>query len=241
MAFNQGAAVPDIACFNKATTPLGIDFDKLLAALQEYVTVHIAPVWATPAKLVKTNGFIAGSWAMVFTDDADQANALAYHDLTPDGLPVSKVFVRTIAASGEQLSVAASHELVEMLVDPAINLMTTGPDARTCYAYETADPVEALSFPSSQGVPLSDFVFPSYFELFHTRQSVPFDKMGKVTKPFEILAGGYQILFRGGRWTQIFGSNEKRMAFRKEDRRGHRAEMRKRSRSLVLSKPEQVI
>jgi hypothetical protein len=32
-----------------------------------------------------------------------------------------------------------------MLVDPAIN-MTTGPDPRTMYAYESADPAEALAF-----------------------------------------------------------------------------------------------
>jgi len=37
-----------------------------------------------------------------------------------------------------------------MLVDPAINLMTTGPDPKLMYAYESADPVEALSFPVTE-------------------------------------------------------------------------------------------
>jgi hypothetical protein len=46
-------------------------------------------------------------------------------------LPLSKVFVKTTLADGELVSVSASHELVEMLVDPAINMMTTGPDAKT--------------------------------------------------------------------------------------------------------------
>jgi hypothetical protein len=32
-AFNQGE-VPKIACFNKATVPLGVDFDDLIAAMQ---------------------------------------------------------------------------------------------------------------------------------------------------------------------------------------------------------------
>mgnify|MGYP001014135987 CR=1 FL=1 len=50
-AFNQGG-VPTIACFNRATTPLGVDFDKLIAAMQRYVDEHVAPVWGTPAKLV---------------------------------------------------------------------------------------------------------------------------------------------------------------------------------------------
>ena len=38
---------------------------------------------------------LKGAWAMVFLDDADSPGALAYHDLTPDGLPESKVFVKT--------------------------------------------------------------------------------------------------------------------------------------------------
>jgi len=38
----------------------------------------------------------AGSWWLVFLDNSDQAGALAYHDLTNDGLPISKVFVKTL-------------------------------------------------------------------------------------------------------------------------------------------------
>jgi len=65
-AFNQGE-LPTIAC-------------------QVYIDEHVAPVWGTPAKLIKTTGFEKGAWAMVFLDDADQPDALACHDLTPDGL-----------------------------------------------------------------------------------------------------------------------------------------------------------
>lgn len=223
-AFNQGLA-PTIAVFNRATIPLGLDLDKLIAALQVYVDQYVAPIWATPAKLVKTTGFVQGNWAVIFLDDADAANALAYHDLTPDGLPVSKVFVRTILSNRESLSVAASHELVEMLVDPAINIMTTGPDSKAVYAYESADPVEAASYLVA-GFAMSDFVYPSYFEIFHAPRSVKFDQMGKVTKPFGMLSGGYQIVFKNGRWTQIFGSDSKKKAFAKEDRRGHRSGQR---------------
>ena len=85
-AFNQGG-VPTIACFNKATIALGVDFDDLIAAMQLFVDKYVAPVWGTPAKLIKSKGFVKDAWAMVFLDDADQPGALAYHDLTPDGLP----------------------------------------------------------------------------------------------------------------------------------------------------------
>ncbi len=224
-AFNQGD-VPKIAVFNKAKTPLGVDLDALIAAMQEYIDKYIVPVWATPAKLVKTTDFRKGCWAIVFLDDADQEGALAYHDLTPDGLPESKVFVKTTIDNGDLVSVSASHELVEMLVDPAINLMSTGPDARAVYAYESADPVEALAF-KVKGIPMSNFVYPSYFEDFRKPGSVKFDQMGKVKRPFQILTGGYQIIFKDGKWSQQFGSRAKARAFALEDRRMHRSEERK--------------
>jgi hypothetical protein len=223
-AFNQGD-VPTIACFNRASTPLGVDCDKLIAALQQYVDESVAPVWATPAKLVRAPGFMKGAWAIVFLDDADQPGALAYHDLTPEGLPLSKVFVRTTLANNDLVSVSTSHELVEMLVDPAINLMATGPDPKAVYAYESADPVEALSFPVA-GIPMSDFVYPSYFEIFHKPNSVRFDYMQRVSRPFQILAGGYQIVMKNGEWTQLYGSVAKKRRFAREDRRGHRSEER---------------
>jgi hypothetical protein len=223
-AFNQGAT-PTIACFNKATVGLGVGFDALISSMQAYVDQYVAPVWGTPAKLIKSTDFVKGAWAIVFLDDADQPGALAYHDLTPDGLPQSKVFVKTTLDNHELVSVSASHELVEMLVDPAINMMTTGPDPKLVYAYESADPVEALSFPV-KGVPMSDFVFPSYFEDFHKPGSVQFDQLNKVKKPFQILAGGYQIIFKNGKWSQVFGSAAKKKMFAREDRRGHRSEQR---------------
>ena len=56
-AFNQGI-IPTIACFNKATVDLGVNFDALIAAMQVYVDKYVAPVWGTPAKLVKSKDFL---------------------------------------------------------------------------------------------------------------------------------------------------------------------------------------
>jgi hypothetical protein len=235
-AFNQGTK-PTIACFNQATVPLAVDLNKLISAMQNYVDNFVAPVWGTPAKLQKSTGFLKGAWAVVFLDNADQAGALAYHDLTPDGLPISKVFVKTTLDDKQLVSVSASHELVEMLVDPAINMMTTGPDPKLMYAYESADPVEELSF-AVDGIEMSDFVLPSYFESFHKTGSVQFDHLDKVTKPFEVLTGGYQIIFKNGKWSQVFGSELKAKAFAKEDRRQHRSDQRELSREGKLKPSE---
>lgn len=226
-AFDQGQ-IPQIAVFNQATTPLGVDLDALVAALQKFVTDYVVPVWGTPARLVRTAGFKKGAWAFVFLDTADQAGALAYHDLTPEGFPLSKVFVKTIAGDGASLSVAASHELVEMLVDPAINMLTTGPDPKAAYAYEAADPVEADSLAFNvNGFKMTDFIYPSYFEIFRKPDSTKFDYRGKVRKPFQILAGGYQLVLKNGKWSSITASAAKARALKREDRRDHRSEVRK--------------
>jgi hypothetical protein len=222
-AFNQGA-VPTIACFNKATVPLGVDFDKLIAALQKFLDTCFVPVWGTPAKLIKTAKEQNGAWSIAFLDDADSPGALGYHDLTKNGLPLSKVFVKTTLEAGDKVSTTACHELAEMMIDPAANLWCDGPKGEI-YAYEMCDAVEAEEF-LIDGIAMSDFVYPAYFEAFRKPKSVQFDYLKKVDRPFQILKDGYSIVRKGSKVTQIFGSKAKEKKFMHEDRREHRSEYR---------------
>jgi len=233
-AFDHGQ-IPTIACFNRATVDPRVDFDRLVAALQKFADQYFTPVWGTPARLVRTTGFRKGAWALALLDTADVANALGYHDLTPDGLPLSKVFVKTTLAAGQKVSVTACHELAEMLVDPAINLASTGP-GNVFYAYETADAVEEEEF-LLDGLPMSDFVYPAWFEGFRKAGSAQLDYLKKVRRPFQILPGGYMAVFKNGRWTQVFGSPAKARRFAREDRRGHRSTYRGRTRRMRRSRP----
>jgi hypothetical protein len=136
----------------------------------------------------------------------------------------------------------ASHEIVEMLVDPGCNLYTLGPHGRGFYAYESADPVEE-TYRNINGLPMSNFVYPEYFEEFHGVDAMQFDWLGMVRKPFELLHGGYQSMFTRGGWREKMGSPAKAKRFAREDRRGHRSEFRRLggfSRPKVVS-PEQGI
>ncbi len=221
--------VPIIACFNRATEPLGVNFDKLIRTLQKFVDRCVVPIWGTPVRLVRSTGFVKGAWALVFLDDADRKNSLAYHDLTPDRLPISKVFVRTAHRDRQPVSVPASHELVEMLVDPANNLYSTGPNARLLYAYETADPVEGPPRFKLDGIPMTNFVYPSYFEVFRKRGSTQFDYLKRIKRPFQILAYGYQTVLKNGKKKKLFGPKAMRKRgrsayrpFRRDTSRGHR-------------------
>jgi hypothetical protein len=223
-AFGSGAP-PTISVYSAAKTPLGLDLGNLVTALQAYVAVHVAPVWDCGAILKLTDGPVPGTWGFVFLDDADAPGAAAYH--TVEGLPLSKVFVRTILDAKQSLTVAASHELVEMLVDPAANLLAYG--AGKVVAYEAADPVEddADGFELG-GFQMSDFVFPSWFEDFRAPGSTQFDYTGKLKAPFTLAPNGYMSVYTSQGWSQVFGSVHKGTAFSREDRRGHRSEYRSR-------------
>jgi len=71
--------------------------------------------------------------------------ALAYHDLTPKDCRFEGVREDDDRESRPRERVGVARA-VEMLVDPAINMMSTGPTPRRYMPTESADPVEALSF-----------------------------------------------------------------------------------------------
>ena len=224
-AFDQGK-FPTIAFVNLAETPLGVDLGKLVAALQKQMEKDFVPVWGYPARLYVTDKPKNDEWQVVFLDDADAANALGYHDLTKNGQPISKVFVKTTIAAGQKVSVTASHELLEMMIDPGAQLWAQNTDGRF-YAYEMCDAVENEEY-TIDGISVSDFVHPSFFESWHQPRSVQFDHLNKVSKPFQTLQNGYQIVSDGKSVKEIFGSLAKERDFRTlEIRTQHRSEYRK--------------
>jgi len=219
----QGGAV-SIACFNMAKTALGVDFDKLTATLQKCYDQHFLPVWGYPVTLYNTGNPKPTDWLFGYFDDADTAGALGYHDLTKDGRPLSKIFVKTTLAAGDKVSVTACHELFEMVIDPIANLWAEAGDG-TEYAYEMCDPVENDTFVVDD-VEMSNFVHPAWFEPFDHPAGTKYDHLGLLTQPFSMSQGGYMIVKKNGNVSQVFASDEKRRAFARENRLEHRSEFR---------------
>jgi len=152
------------------------------------------------------------AWQCVFLDDSDQAGALAYHDLTNTGLPLSKVFVKTLMSDNASVSVGASHECCEMAVDPTINLAAQ--DASGAFwAYEVCDPCEDDQYGYDiNGILVSDFVTPAWFG-FASAGTRPVDFMKKATAAFQVLTGGYaQKYDPASGWTQINGAEARMQA-----------------------------
>jgi hypothetical protein len=152
--------------------------------------------------------------------------------LTTNGQPISKIFVKTTQSDGQEVSVTACHELFEMVIDPLANLWAEAPDGSE-YAYEMSDPVEEDTF-LVDGIPMSNFVTPAWFEPFQHPPGVSFDLLRKLQAPFSMTKGGYVIRKINGRVTEEFGSQDKAERFAKENRRGHRSEHRK-AEGLLIS------
>ena len=202
-----------ISVINASTVLTDAEIRPVVNALQQQVTHDFRPVWGVDAELTFVPSGSSppiGTWWLTILDDADQAGALGYHDLTPDGLPLGKVFAATDLKYGTSWTVTASHELLEMLADPNINLTvfvqnenTTG----TLYAYEVCDACESDAYAYKIGsVQVSDFVFPSWFEDFRPEGSTQFDQVNKITEPLELLSGGYIGVFSvsdGSGWQQM--------------------------------------
>jgi hypothetical protein len=202
-----------VAVINASTVLNDDSVAAVVPALQTQVSEHLAPVWGIDATVVFVPTGTSppgGLWWLSILDNTDQAGTLGYHDLTNEGLPLGKVFAGTDLVNGYSWTVTASHELLEMLVDPDINLTAFVPDtsgAGKLYAYEICDQCEAdqYGYPIN-GVTVSDFVFPSWFESFRAPGSCQFDATQQITKPFELAAGGYISVYdvsTGGGWQQL--------------------------------------
>ncbi len=213
-------SAPTIVCINEATVDLGVDFDRLVAALQKFLDKHFVPVWGTPAQLVKGKKPRRDTWTLLFLDHQDTPKAkrngwVGLHHL--DGNPFAKVFVQSVLDSNEKVSVAASHELAEMLVDPAINLWCPGPK-RLVYAYEVCDAVEEYEFLIDK-IAMCNFVYPAYFDLSRKPKSAQFDHMNKLHRPFQISPKGYATVLKNGKKIDIPGSRREEGAFQKRETR----------------------
>jgi hypothetical protein len=157
----------------------------------------------------------AGAWNIILLDTSNEAGALGYHeDESGTEIPFSDVFVKTAEENGTDAAEVASHEMLEMLVDPDVANVrkVLNSAAKQFYIVEVADPVQGCGYdigaPEGRhaGVTVADFVFPAWFGMAQTRPDLSF--RDSIQKPFELAAQGYISVAPEGKpekWSQIFG------------------------------------
>ena len=193
-----------VALWNRSTVFPDAAMPALVEALQIQVTRDFSPLWNIDAvlEIVGADSKPApGRRHLVIADDSDQAGALGYHETDQGGIPTGFVFAKTDAQYGLTVSVTASHELLELLVDPWIFSTVLVADDGSAVALEVCDAVEADSLGYKIGdVLVSSFVTPAWFGNPGTRYD-----FGNVLKaPFSLAPGGYIGRFVPGTgWTQV--------------------------------------
>jgi hypothetical protein len=96
----------------------------------------------------------------------------------------------------DEWSLTASHETLEMLVDPFGNHLVAGDSpkpnqSRVSFLVEVSDPSEAADFAYSvNGVLVSDFYSPNFFDPVKA-PGVRYSYTGAITEPRQVLRGGY--------------------------------------------------
>lgn len=141
-------------------------------------------------------------WVLALISHPDVAGALGYHDQTAQGLPLLKIFPLLDIQDGSPWSVTASHEVLESLADPNLARAAQAADGKF-WAYEVCDGVEATSY-KIDGVPVSNFELPPYFEAAAGETDLQYDFMGVCTQPMQTLPGGYNQWFDPTKgWQQV--------------------------------------
>jgi hypothetical protein len=161
------------------------------AALQKQTLKDLAPIWeiqATVDAFASLEDVPPGYWPIIVKDDIN-VNAAGIHE-DDTGQPFALV------QASDSWSLTASHEALEMLVDPFGKRLVAGQSPiedqdRVEFLVEVCDPSEAVSFGYTvNGVSVSDFYTPNYFDPV-TNSSVRYSFTGAIKEPRQVLAGGY--------------------------------------------------
>jgi hypothetical protein len=166
------------------------DVNHVAAALQKQAIRDLAPIWSIAATVdvfPSLRAVPAGYWPVIIVDDV--RGAAGYHQ---DSLGQPYALVEYSAS----WSLTASHETLEMLVDPWGRRVVAGrspspEQGQVEFLVEACDPCEAADYAYTiNGVLVSDFITPYFYDPRRTI-GARYSFTGAVERPRHILPGGY--------------------------------------------------
>ncbi len=183
--------------------------EKIAASLEIQAKRDLAEVWEVSANVAAGTEVTAGQWPIYVVNELDLANAYGYHYIDNLRKPYAKILYR------ENWTLTASHEMLEMLVNPYLDRYIATDIAANLqgderFLVEIAGPVQSVAYGYEiEGILVSNFMYPSYFDLLVT-EGKAYDHLGVIKKPRSILEGGYvSFLDNLGQWWQAFVTQNK--------------------------------
>lgn len=191
-----------IALIDESTGVDGGDLFGMASALEQSAR-HCADAWGIAPPTVELwmdrKPLPRGFWPLYFVDEtSDSADTLAVHYVSA-GRPTGRVYVGNASGLIEgrnSVCEAASHEVVEMLVNPRIDKWVNAPGRPGWQvALEVADPVQDHYEVEVDGIAwkVANFVKPAWFDTRST-SGMSMDRLGTVLDPGQIGTEGYLIL-----------------------------------------------
>ncbi len=170
------------------------DLSQASAALQKQATRDLGPIWGVAATVNYFPDLASvpvGYWPIIIVSTLNDPNAGGYHT-DKSHQPFSLI----LRGEGDDWPLDCSHELCEMLVDPYGSRMVPGQSlkegqGRVSYLVECCDPCEDPHYAYTiDGIMVSDFYTPDFLAP-STASGIRYSFNGSITKPLEILPGGY--------------------------------------------------
>lgn len=196
---------------------------KIAAAVSRQLIEDVAPAWrvSVPAVVAAHSVLAAPHDSIVFTfleDDPSTPGAGGWHTEDQTGRIFAEVLIApyldnggTLMTGANSVSVVASHEAIETLLDPFCVLYAIGPDSRL-YPVEGCDAVQGFSYVKA-GVAVSDFLLPAFFDAESADPHGDFLKLG--LGPFKTAPSGYQAILDPGQLTDATEQGARLDAIRK--------------------------
>ncbi len=178
------------------------DVQEVVNALNVQLRRDFVPAWgvADVAVEVLGRGDHATGPTVYLQPKTDVPNALGYHDEHGNGQPYAIVSLELCQALEEPWSVTVSHEILELLGNPDVDLYVPGPrpapyqGSQVFWWREMCDAVQADSYGIS-GVRVSNFVLPAYFKP-HKPGKTNF--LGRALPALGLRPGGYMGYYDPG-------------------------------------------
>ncbi len=140
-----------------------------------------------------------GEAVIYLYDEVAVEQALAHHGERNPGLQCGFVFLDLSRQLGEPWTVSLSHEALDLIADPAVNLLVAGPhpsapEREVFFWRQVCDSVQGEQY-EVDGVAVCDFVLPRYFaragaDGARCDFTGARDRAGAALSPFGLAAGG---------------------------------------------------
>jgi len=166
-----------ISVVNRTRAVADKELQIAIRAVNRQISNDFEPYWSFGARLrlegpvgkfARTNSLadMRGD-AIIYLVDKTTKDVSGYHEINFKGIPYSFVYTEVAGALDEDWTVTLSHEALELIGDPQVNLLVEGPhpeepNRNVFHWFEMCDAVQDDKY-EIDGVWVSNFVLPLYF------------------------------------------------------------------------------